>query len=228
MVVAVFPPCGLTWDKTMVGIMKRMTASFKNSSASTATSSATNPAAGHHQPTPPLKTTEHSQASLGQSLVGSQLLSPGSWCAQVFVCAHQESVSPVLCKFCNQIPLAYKFKFPGGSQFLCQTCKLGNILWVIEFCKNLSGIIVLQLMGHLLGGSMVGLMETSSNRAYVTCCVTQVWCTQSPCPWSRPLLTCISAGDTQTLKSSSCSISKAIPRKINAKRQNGCLRKPYR
>ena len=30
---------------------------------------------------------------------GSLLLSPGSWCTQDFVCAFQESVSPVLCKF---------------------------------------------------------------------------------------------------------------------------------
>ena len=33
------------------------------------------------------------RASLGQSLVGSLLLSPGSWCAQVSVCAFQESIS---------------------------------------------------------------------------------------------------------------------------------------
>ena len=39
------------------------------------------------------------QASLDQSLVGSWLLSPGYWCAHGFVCALQESVSPVLCKF---------------------------------------------------------------------------------------------------------------------------------
>ena len=38
-------------------------------------------------------------ASLGQSLVGSLLLSPGSWYAQVSLCALQESVSPVLWKF---------------------------------------------------------------------------------------------------------------------------------
>ena len=31
--------------------------------------------------------------------MGSLLLSPGSWCTQGFVCALQESVSPVLCKF---------------------------------------------------------------------------------------------------------------------------------
>ena len=50
---------------------------------------------------PPPETPGHSQASLGQSLVGSLLLSPGSWCTEAFVCALQESVSPVLCKFCG-------------------------------------------------------------------------------------------------------------------------------
>ena len=45
------------------------------------------------------ETPEHSRTSLDWSLVGSLLLSPGSWWAQDFVCAFQESVSPVLCKF---------------------------------------------------------------------------------------------------------------------------------
>ena len=57
------------------------------------------PAAGHPWPMPPPETHEHSWASLGQSLVGSLLLSPGSWWAQGFVCALLESVSSVLCKF---------------------------------------------------------------------------------------------------------------------------------
>ena len=35
----------------------------------------------------------HSWASLGQSLVGSLLFSPGSWYIQGFVCALQESIS---------------------------------------------------------------------------------------------------------------------------------------
>ena len=50
---------------------------------------------------PPLAHTSagDSWASLGQSLVGSLLLSPRPWCTQVSVCALQESVSPVLCKF---------------------------------------------------------------------------------------------------------------------------------
>ena len=62
-------------------------------------------------------------------------------------------------------------------------------------------------MDHLLGGSIVGLMVTSSKRAYATCCVTQVCCSQSPCPRGRSLLTCASSGDTQTLKDRSGSVS---------------------
>ena len=41
------------------------------------------PASGHHWPMPPTKIPRHSEASLGQSLVGSLLLSPRSWCTQV-------------------------------------------------------------------------------------------------------------------------------------------------
>ena len=58
-----------------------------------------NSTAGHHRPMPLLEMPGHSRASLGQSLVGLLLLSPGSWCTQSFVCALQESISPVLCKF---------------------------------------------------------------------------------------------------------------------------------
>ena len=39
------------------------------------------------------ETPGHSLASLGQSLVGSLLLSPGSWCTQGSVCALQEPIS---------------------------------------------------------------------------------------------------------------------------------------
>ena len=87
------------WGQTIVEVMKIMVTSFKRSHAYTATLSAFNSAAGHHWPTPPLETFGHSQASLGQSLVGSMLLSPRSWCTQGSVCILQESVSPVLCKF---------------------------------------------------------------------------------------------------------------------------------
>ena len=59
--------------QTMVEVRKIMVTSFKRSHACIATLSAPNPAAGHHQPTPPLETPGHSQASLGQSLVGMRM-----------------------------------------------------------------------------------------------------------------------------------------------------------
>ena len=83
----------------MVELIKIKATSFKRSHARTAALSAPDPAAGHRLYTALPETPGHSQASLGQSLVRSLLLSPGSWCAQDFVCALQESVSPVPCKF---------------------------------------------------------------------------------------------------------------------------------
>ena len=120
----------------MVGVMAT---SFKRTFACTVVFSAPDPTAGHCGPMPPPETPGHPQACLAQSLVKSLLLSLGSWCAQGFVCALQESVSPVLWKFCNQIPLASKVKFPGGSQSLCPIPRLGNLLRVLELskqCKN--------------------------------------------------------------------------------------------
>ena len=78
--------------------MKIMVTSFKSSHAGPAMLSTPSPAAGHHQPTPPPETPGHSQASLGQSLVGSQLLFPGSWCTRFCLCPPRVHF-PVLCKF---------------------------------------------------------------------------------------------------------------------------------
>ena len=61
--------------------------SFQRSCARTAVFSAPDPAAGHCPPLSLLETPGHSQASLGQSLVGSLLLSPGFWCTPGLVCA---------------------------------------------------------------------------------------------------------------------------------------------
>ena len=103
---AVFPSIYLTRGQTTVEVMKIMATSFRRSHECTATLSAPDPAAGHHQPMPRLETPGHSHASLGQSLVGSLLLCPGSSCAQGSVCALQESVSPVLWKFwCSMVGL---------------------------------------------------------------------------------------------------------------------------
>ena len=71
----------------MVKVMKIMATSFKRSHAHTAAFSVLDPAADHHQLMPPPETPGHLQASLGQSLVQSLLLSPESWCTQGYVCA---------------------------------------------------------------------------------------------------------------------------------------------
>ena len=81
---------------------------------------------------PLLETPGHAHPSLAQSLVRTLLLSPGSRCAHGFVCALQESVSPVLWKFFNKIPLASKVKIPGGSQSLCEITRSQSLLWVLE------------------------------------------------------------------------------------------------
>ena len=91
--------CCLTWGQSMVEVMKIIVTSFKMSHACTAALNDPDPAAGHRWPMPLLATPRHPLANLSLSLVGSLLLSPGSWCTQGFVCALQESVSPVLCKF---------------------------------------------------------------------------------------------------------------------------------
>ena len=110
------PSLWCTWGQTMVEVMKIMglpdssdgkasacslgdlgsipgLERSQRSYACTATLSAPNPAAGHHWPMPPLETPGLLRTSLNQSLLGSLLLSSGSWYAQGSVCAHQESVS---------------------------------------------------------------------------------------------------------------------------------------
>ena len=77
-------------------------------------------------------------------------------------------------------------------------------MWALELsqqCENFFGKIVLQFVGCLLSGSVVGLTHHTS----------QVCWSQSPCSCSRPLLTCASAGDTQTLKGRSGLVSVGIP-----------------
>ena len=108
-------------------------------------------------------------------------------------------ISPVPWKFCNQIPLAFKVKFPRGSQSLCQIPRLGNLLWALEHlqqCENFFGIIVLQFVGCLLGASMVGLACHSS----------YICCSQSPVP-VQATADCATVDDTHTPKDRSGSVS---------------------
>ena len=126
---AVFPPCCLTWNQTMVEVMKIMATSFKRSNARIVILSAPDPAAGHHRLTPP----GHSQASLGL-LWGhcSFLLGPG----------------------------VHKVLFVPSKSLFPQSCVSS-------------------------GSSLVGLMATSSKRAYAT---PRSVAPRAPCPcgWPKP------------------------------------------
>ena len=92
------PSLLFTWGPNSGGGNEDNVTSFRTSHAFTATLSASNPAAVHHQSTLPLEAPGHSRASLGQSFVGSPLLSPGSWCTKFCLCPPR-FYSPVLCKF---------------------------------------------------------------------------------------------------------------------------------
>ena len=195
---SVFPPCSFASAQNMVGIMAVMGTSFKRTYACTSQSSQECCIPCPWACSRPLST--HMSSRDSWTLTGKS----GSVSCGVtapFACALQQSVSPVLWKFCNQIPLAFKVKFPGGSQSLCWIPRLGNLLWALELLqqyKNFFAIIALQFVGHLLGGSVAGIMVTSSKRTYATCNTSQVCCSQRPCPLGRPLLTSASTGDTHT------------------------------
>ena len=69
-------------------------------------------------------------------------------------------------------------------------CGLWKSVWALELlqqCNNFFGIIVLQFVGHLLSGSAVELMTVFFKNTYAICCISQVCCSQSTCPRSRPL-----------------------------------------
>ena len=86
------PSLLFTWGQTRVEVMKIMVTFFKRSQAPS-------PAAGRRRPTPLLETPGHSQASLGQSPVGSLLLSLGLGEHKVLFVPSKSLFPQVLCKF---------------------------------------------------------------------------------------------------------------------------------
>ena len=129
----------------MVEVVKLMATSFKRSRAGIAALSAPSPAAGHRQPTPLPETPGHSRASPGQSLVGSRLLSPGSWCAQVFVCALQESAFPVLCEFwrlCDGVNGDFLQEGLCHTQVCCTRTSTGDKHSKAGLAQSLWGLLV--------------------------------------------------------------------------------------
>ena len=145
---------------------------------------------------PTQETLKHPKPGQPQSLVGS--LGPG---AHKVLTVPFRSLFPQSCE--SSVIKSHwpsKSNSLGGSQSLCQIPRLGNLLWALELlqqCENFFGITVLQFVGCLLGGSMVGLTHHTS----------QVCCSQSPSLCGRPLLTRASTRGAQTLKDRSGSVS---------------------
>ena len=146
----------------------------------TATSSPV-PVVGLCQPTPLQKTLKHSQVGLAQSSVGLLFLSPQSWCVQsfVYVCQEWHLCFPQSCgESCNQIPLAFKVRFPGHSQPLGCISRLESLMWGREpsqQCKDFFDIIVLQVVGLPPRGYRI--------RFYSDCAPPTVSLWLLLCPW---------------------------------------------
>ena len=159
------PSLWFTWGQTMVEVMKIMVTSFKRSHAGTATLSVPNLVAGYHWPMPLLETPGHSQASLGQSLVGSLFLSPGSWCTRLSLCPPRVYF-PIMCK-CWQLH--------GGvngellKEGLCHTqvcctqslCPCGSPLLTRTFPGDAQEQFCLSLCGVSVSWCTQGVLEPS-------------------------------------------------------------------
>ena len=101
---------------------------------------------------PLLETPGHSQASLGQSLVGSLFLSPGSWCTRLSLCPPRVYF-PIMCKcwqlhggvngdllqegFCHTQVCCTQSPCCCGSPLLTRT-STGDAQK--QFCLNLGGV----------------------------------------------------------------------------------------
>ena len=113
---AVFPSCCLPCDQAMVGVMKIMA---MQPLSKVLEFSAPGPAASHCRPTLPPETPEHSQASLGQSLVGTCSFLPGPGAHEVLF-VPSKSLFPQSCGssvikstcFQNQLPWGFSVPFP--------------------------------------------------------------------------------------------------------------------
>ena len=95
------------------------------------------------------------------------LLSPV--CTKLCLCPPGVSVSPALWKFCYQISLTFKVRFPGHSQATCWISQPGQsrnftTVWELLSC-NCSPVCVSP--AWLLCG---GTLAASSKRTNATCC----------------------------------------------------------
>ena len=107
-------------------VMKIMATSFQRSHCRHCCTQCPQPCCRPPSTHPSTGDSGHSWASLGQSLVGSLLLSPGSWCTRFCLCPPRVYF-PVLCKFWQL--------YVGVN---------GNLLLLISFTIDLFDLLAVQ------------------------------------------------------------------------------------
>ena len=132
---------------------------------------------------------------------GHLLLSPGSWCAQGFVWSSnslfpQSSGSSVI-----------KSHWPSKSNSQRGLSLFGDVVGPRTFATVQEFLWCNWSPVCRLGGSMVGLMATSSKRTYAMHCASQVCGSRNPCLHSRPLLT---VPPRETLKHSKAGLVQSL------------------
>ena len=207
---AMSPLCSLASGQTMVGVMVVVVTSFKRTCASMPRGSQD---CCSQYPCPhsrPLLTHASARGSWtltgksGLSLVGSQLISPG---APMVLLVPSKSLFPQ--SYGNSV---IKSRWPSKSNSLESLSpsvdpQVGNLLWALDVCNSVrTSLISLfsSFVGCLLGCSMVGLIATFSKRIYAIWHRSQVCCSQSRCPCSRP---CWSVHPQETLKHSKAGLA---------------------
>ena len=106
----------------------------------------------------------------------------------------------------NSLGIFSSFTRSPGWEICCGALEFS------QQCENFFGIIILQFVGPLPSGSMVELMAISFKRTYATGSASQIHCSQSPCPHSRPLLTqaCWPVPPQETLKLSKAGLTQSL------------------
>ena len=89
---------------------------------------------GHCWPTLPPETHGYSQACLAQSILGSLLLFPGSWCTAGFVCDLQESVS--LVRLVGASPLSLDVEYLGFRGIQHSPVNVQWLVAILEFSQG--------------------------------------------------------------------------------------------
>ena len=119
----------------------------------------------------------------GSVSCGVTALSPGSWCTQGFVVPSKSVSLDVLSLFVDP-----RFgKSVVGSRTFVTMWEL-----LLYNCSLVCGLSARRLYSVANGDLLQWI--------YATRCTSQACCSQGPCPRCRSLLTCVSTGDTQTLR----------------------------